>query len=168
MIEPIGVASKPLWSHSCEPFSRIGAKMTSLTVGIPQTTPAGPALTNSAPFEVIDFFHFVQALPPLPHVTVVSIVVRIYNEWDASEIWGTSDFPERNMKAYWHRFLPWLASQMPSLTGLIFFIKFKNKFEDRDHKRFVDLIKDAVPSLRPGIDVQLQWILEPVHPATTW
>ncbi|KAF9076666.1 hypothetical protein BDP27DRAFT_1313707 [Rhodocollybia butyracea] len=167
MIDPIGVAPKPLWDHPCEPFARIGTHVTSLTVGIPQTIPAGPALTNSAPFEVVDFFHFVQALPPLPHITVVSIIVRLYHQWDASEIWGASDLPGRNMRSYWHRFLPWLVSQMPSLTGLIFFIKFKTKFDDCDHERFIDIIKGAVPPLRPGVDVQLQWMLDPGIVAAT-
>ncbi|KIK54447.1 hypothetical protein GYMLUDRAFT_264708 [Collybiopsis luxurians FD-317 M1] len=164
VIEPIGVADNPLWGHACRPFARIGPSMQSLTLGIPTTTPGGPTLTNSAPFEVLDFFRFVQVLPPLPHITAVSIVFRIQNEWDASEIWGPSTFPERNMKASWHRFLPWLASQMPSLNLLVFFIKFKTKFDESDIERFLAFAKAAVPPLRPGINIQLQWILESTNP----
>ncbi|KAJ3734552.1 hypothetical protein DFJ43DRAFT_133676 [Lentinula guzmanii] len=160
VIEPIGVAELPLWAHSCHPFARLGSQTKSFTLGIPQTTPGGPALTNSAPFEVLDFFRFVHALPPMPHITTVTITFRIYNEWDASEIWGSSTYPERNMKASWHRFLSWLAAQMPSLSLLIFFVKFKTKFNEQDQDRFFGFAKDAVPALRPGIHIQLQWMLE--------
>ncbi|KAJ3932154.1 MAG: hypothetical protein NXY57DRAFT_140570 [Lentinula lateritia] len=161
VIEPIGVADNPLWAHSCQPFAHLGPQMKCFTFGIPQTTPGGPTLTNSAPFEVLDFFRFAHTLPPLPHVTTLTITFRIYNEWDASEIWGASNYPERNMKMSWHRFLSWLAAQMPSLNLLVFFVKFKIKFNEGDQERFFGLAKDAVPPLRPGVNIQLQWMLEP-------
>ncbi|KAH7875936.1 uncharacterized protein C8R40DRAFT_169526 [Lentinula edodes] len=161
VIEPIGVADNPLWAHSCQPFAHLGPQMKSFTFGIPQTTPGGPTLTNSAPFEVLDFFRFAHTLPPLPHVTTLTITFRIYNEWDASEIWGASNYPERNMKMSWHRFLSWLAVQMPSLNLLVFFVKFKIKFNEGDQERFFGFAKDAVPPLRPGVNIQLQWMLEP-------
>ncbi|KAF5390452.1 hypothetical protein D9757_005315 [Collybiopsis confluens] len=168
VIEPIGVAEIALWNHPCQPFAHIGPTMKTFTIGIPQTTPGGPTLTNSAPFEVLDFFRFMQTIPPLPHISALSIIFRIHNDWDASEIWGPSTFPERNMKASWHRFLPWLASRMPSLELLVFFIKFKTKFEEQDVERFLGIAKAAVPPLRSGMSVQLQWVLETANPAVAF